>query len=46
MTTMAGYRKQGMNWPEALMESKLRMMDNAATSHPFFWGAFSLVGGG
>jgi CHAT domain-containing protein len=46
MKTMASYREQGMSWPEALMVSKMRMMDNAATSHPFFWGAFSLVGGG
>ncbi len=46
MKEMAKRREQGMNWPEALTESKLRMMDNPATSHPFFWGAFSLVGGG
>ncbi|NPU83783.1 MAG: CHAT domain-containing protein [Syntrophaceae bacterium] len=46
MKEMARRREQGMNWPEALTESKLRMMDDPATSHPFFWGAFSLVGGG
>ena len=27
-------------------QSKLKMMDAAATAHPFFWGAFSLIGGG
>jgi CHAT domain-containing protein/tetratricopeptide (TPR) repeat protein len=45
-TGMVRKRAQGLNWSDALRESKLRMMDNPATSHPFFWGAFSLVGGG
>jgi CHAT domain-containing protein len=44
-TGMVRKRAQGVNWSDALRESKLRMMDNPATSHPFFWGAFSLVGG-
>lgn len=39
-------RVLGLTWAEALRESKLQMMDNSTTSHPFFWGAFSLVGGG
>jgi len=46
MTGMARKRALGLNWVDALRESKLQMMDNPATSHPFFWGAFSLVGGG
>ncbi len=37
---------KGLAWPEALRQSKLKMMDAAATAHPFFWGAFSLIGGG
>jgi CHAT domain-containing protein len=45
-TGMVRKRAKGLNWSDALRESKLRMMDNPATSHPFFWGAFSLVGGG
>ncbi len=45
-TGMMRKRAQGLNWSDALRESKLRMIDNPATSHPFFWGAFSLVGGG
>lgn len=45
-TNMARNKAQGLTWPDALRESKLRMMDNPATSHPFFWGGFSLVGGG
>ncbi len=45
-TGMVRKRALGLNWADALRDSKLRMMDNPATSHPFFWGAFSLVGGG
>jgi CHAT domain-containing protein len=45
-TGMVRRRTQGLNWADALRESKLQMMDNPATSHPFFWGAFSLLGGG
>ncbi len=45
-TGMAQKKAQGLTWPDALRESKLRMMDNPVTSHPFFWGGFSLVGGG
>jgi|GEM_PF-4831593 len=45
-TGMAQKKAQGLTWPDALRESKLRMMENPVTSHPFFWGGFSLVGGG
>ncbi|MEW5901872.1 MAG: CHAT domain-containing protein, partial [Acidobacteriota bacterium] len=45
-TGMVRKRASGLNWADALRESKLQVMDNPATSHPFFWGAFSLVGGG
>lgn len=45
-TGMVRKRAEGLSWPDALRASKLRMMDNSATSHPFFWGGFSLVGGG
>lgn len=45
-TDMVRKRAGGLNWPDALRESKLLMMDNSETSHPFFWGGFSLVGGG
>ena len=45
-TGMARKKAQGLTWPDALRESKLHMMENPATSHPFFWGGFSLVGGG
>lgn len=36
----------GLTWADALRDSKLQMMDNPSTAHPFFWGGFSLVGGG
>jgi CHAT domain-containing protein len=45
-TGMVSKRAMGLTWSDALRESKVQMMDNPATSHPFFWGAFSLVGGG
>ena len=45
-TGMAQKKAQGNSWPDALRESKVRLMDIPATSHPFFWGGFSLVGGG
>ena len=45
-TGMVQKKAQGLTWPDALRESKLRMMDNPVTAHPFFWGGFSLVGGG
>lgn len=45
-TGMVRSASQGKSWPDALREAKLRTMQNSATSHPFFWGAFSLVGGG
>jgi CHAT domain-containing protein len=45
-TGMVRKRAMGLTWSDALRESKVQMMDNPATSHPFFWGAFSLVGGG
>jgi len=45
-TGMVRNKAKGMAWAEALREAKLRMMDNPATAHPFFWAAFSLVGGG
>lgn len=45
-TAMARHKAKGMAWAEALREAKLHLMDNPATAHPFFWAAFSLVGGG
>lgn len=45
-TGMARNRARGLAWSDALREAKLGMMDNPATAHPFFWAAFSLVGGG
>lgn len=45
-TGMARKRALGLTWSDALRESKVQIMDNPETSHPFFWGAFSLVGGG
>ena len=44
-TGMVRKRAMGLSWSDALRESKVQMMDNPETSHPFFWGAFSLVGG-
>jgi CHAT domain-containing protein len=31
---------------EALRESQLSLMDDADTSHPFYWSAFAIVGDG
>ena len=45
-TGLVRKRAMGLSWSDALRESKVQMMDNPETSHPFFWGAFSLVGGG
>ena len=31
---------------EALRKSQLGLMDDAETSHPFYWSAFAVVGDG
>ncbi len=48
LTTGMAQRAAGANgnWPEALRQAKLAMMDKPETAHPIFWGAFSLIGGG
>ena len=40
----AASRTQGMG--QALRQAQLHVLDNAKTSHPFYWGAFFLVGDG
>ena len=34
----------GLSVGEALGVSRQALMDDAATSHPFYWGAFAIVG--
>ena len=46
MKTLAKTRAQGVSWPEALRQAKRALAAQPATAHPFYWGAFSLVGGG
>ncbi|MBI3149563.1 MAG: CHAT domain-containing protein [Betaproteobacteria bacterium] len=46
MEALAKARAKGASWPAALREAKRVLADRAATAHPFYWGAFSLVGGG
>lgn len=36
----------GLDTAEALRQSEIALLDEPATSHPFFWGAFMLIGGG
>ncbi len=37
---------QGVSATEALRRAQLGLMDDAATSHPFYWAAFAVVGDG
>ncbi len=37
---------QGVGTAEALRRSQLALMDDAETSHPFYWAAFAVVGDG
>ena len=31
---------------EALRHAQLRLMDDAETSHPFYWSGFAIIGDG
>lgn len=46
MQALAKARAKGASWPAALREAKRELADQPASAHPFYWGAFSLVGGG
>lgn len=46
MKGLAKARAKGAGWALALRDAKRELADQAATAHPFYWGAFSLVGGG
>lgn len=37
---------EGIGTAEALRQSQLSLMDDADTSHPFYWSAFAVVGDG
>ena len=37
---------QGVATGEALRRAQLALMDEAETSHPFYWSAFAVVGDG
>ncbi len=37
---------EGVGTAEALRQSQLALMDDADTSHPFYWSAFAVVGDG
>jgi CHAT domain-containing protein len=45
MTALFGHRAVG-DTPEALRRAQLAMLAEPATAHPYFWAAFTLVGGG
>jgi CHAT domain-containing protein len=36
----------GASTAAALRRSQIELMDDAATSHPFYWSAFAVVGDG
>jgi len=36
--------KSGMSRSESLRQAKIKLIKNAKTSHPFYWGAFILLG--
>ncbi len=40
------FAESGMQTAEALRQSQLNLMDDADTSHPFYWSAFAVVGDG
>lgn len=40
------FEGQNVDTAEALRRSQLGLMDDAATSHPFYWSAFAVVGDG
>lgn len=40
------FAADGRDTGEALRESQLSLMDDADTSHPFYWSAFAVVGDG
>ncbi len=42
----AGQQGDGVGVADALQQSQLALLDRPATSHPFFWGAFVLIGDG
>lgn len=46
VTLTTGMMKQRGDLPGALRAAKLAMVEQPATAHPFYWGAFSLIGGG
>jgi CHAT domain-containing protein len=37
---------QSLGTGEALLTAQTRLMDDAATSHPFYWSGFALIGDG
>ena len=37
---------KGVELAEAMRRSQARLMDEAETSHPFYWAAFAIVGDG
>ncbi len=40
------FAKRGVTTAAALRQSQMDLMDDAATSHPFYWSAFAIVGDG
>ncbi|GAA0268709.1 CHAT domain-containing protein [Alteraurantiacibacter aestuarii] len=40
------HANSGVSTTEALRQSQLSLMDDADTSHPFYWSAFAVVGDG
>ena len=37
---------QSLGTGEALLAAETRLMDDAQTSHPFYWAGFALIGDG
>jgi CHAT domain-containing protein len=44
MKSFYGYLKEGLSKDEALQKAKIDMIQHPDISHPFFWGAFQLIG--
>jgi len=40
------FAEDGRSTAEALRTSQAALMDDAETSHPFYWSAFAVVGDG
>jgi CHAT domain-containing protein len=44
--TIQAAARNGGDWAGGLREAQLKLLQNPATAHPLFWGAFVLVGAG